>query len=333
MALDSLPQDLDQQHRLDPFRTVRRIATYVFRRTADLKSSNPTPMNASPETTGPSIDIPPVLGTGFSEIVSGITPSLEFTSPALVLLSDMLALPSTLPASPPPALLSPTTRHPSPPMPVELSIGKVSLGPLGNTSFSGSTGMGTISLSGFSLTASGKDCPSVLLPLATMVPSDSKVMSALSESLILKGTPRSLMVIVNSSPWAVSWQFSVSMMIWSIPLTLVPSGSMSMTSPGTSTSLPIAVPPARGPLSTSCGSGTGDALPGGVLVVVPVVPVVLAPVVVPVVPVVVPVVPGVVIVVSVADVVVPVVVPVVLVVLVVVPVVPVVPGVVMMVSV
>src|SRR5215217_4798772 len=165
----------------------------------------------------------------------------------------------------PPALLSPTTRHPSPPMPVELSIGKVSLGPLGNTSFSGSTGMGTISLSGFSLTASGKDCPSVLLPLATMVPSDSKVMSALSESLILKGTPRSLMVMVNSSPWAVSWQFSVSMMIWSIPLTLVPSGSMSMTSPGTSTSLPIAVPPARGPLSTSCGSGSGDALPGGEL--------------------------------------------------------------------
>src|SRR5215208_1539905 len=40
---------------------------------------------------------------------------------------------------------------------------------------------------------------------------------------------------------------------------------MSITSPGTSTSLPIAVPPARGPLSTSCGSGTGDALPGGML--------------------------------------------------------------------
>ena len=38
-----------------------------------------------------------------------------------------------------------------------------------------------------------------------------------------------------------------------------------MTSPGTSTSLPIAVPPARGPLSTSCGSGSGDALPGGEL--------------------------------------------------------------------
>src|SRR5215213_315181 len=174
-------------------------------------------------------------------------------------------------------------------MPVELIIGKVSLGPLGNTSFSGSTGMGTISLSGFSLTASGKDCPSVLLPLATMVPSDSKVMSALSESLILKGTPRSLMVMVNSSPWAVSWQFSVSMMIWSIPLTVVPSGSMSMTSPGTSTSLPIAVPPARGPFSTSCGSGSGDkssggGMLGGVLVVVPVVPVVVP--VVPVVPVV-----------------------------------------------
>src|SRR5215217_7960804 len=97
----------------------------------------------------------------------------------------------------PPALLSPTTRHPSPPMPVELSIGKVSLGPLGNTSFSGSTGMGTMSLSGLSLTASGNESPSVLLPLATMVPSDSKVMSALSESLILKGTPRSLIVMVN----------------------------------------------------------------------------------------------------------------------------------------
>src|SRR5829696_5018297 len=252
----------------------------------------PLMSKVSRATTGPRKERPPVLGsTLLSAIVSGITPSLEVTSPALVLLSDMLALPSTLPASPPPALLSPTTRHPSPPMPVELSIGKVSLGPLGNTSFSGSTGMGTISLSGFSLTASGKDCPSVLLPLATMVPSDSKVMSALSESLILKGTPRSLMVMVNSSPWAVSWQFSVSMMIWSIPLTLVPSGSMSMTSPGTSTSLPIAVPPARGPLSTSCGSGSGDEASGGgmlggvlvvvvvVPVVVPVVPVVLVPVV------------------------------------------------------
>src|SRR5215213_8118506 len=31
----------------------------------------------------------------------------------------------------PSSMLSPTTRHPSPPMPVELSIGKVSLGPLG----------------------------------------------------------------------------------------------------------------------------------------------------------------------------------------------------------
>src|SRR5215218_8872313 len=97
----------------------------------------------------------------------------------------------------PSSMLSPTTRHPSPPMPVELSIGKVSLGPLGNTSFSGSTGMGTMSLSGLSLTASGNESPSVLLPLATMVPSDSKVMSALSESLILKGTPRSLIVMVN----------------------------------------------------------------------------------------------------------------------------------------
>ena len=38
-----------------------------------------------------------------------------------------------------------------------------------------------------------------------------------------------------------------------------------MTSPGTSTSLPIAVPPARGPFSTSCGSGSGDALSGGEL--------------------------------------------------------------------
>ena len=135
--------------------------------------------------------------TLLSAIVSGITPSLEFTSPAFLLASSMLALRSTLPASPPPSLLSPTTRHPSPPMPVELIIGKVSLGPLGNTSFSGSTGMGTMSLSGFSLTASGKESPSVLLPLATMVPSDSKVMSALSESLILKGTPRSLIVMVN----------------------------------------------------------------------------------------------------------------------------------------
>src|SRR5215208_857359 len=180
----------------------------------------------------------------------------------------------------PPALLSPTTRHPSPPMPVELSIGKVSLGPLGNTSFSGSTGMGTISLSGLSLRASGNDFPSVLLPLATMVPSGSNVMSALSPSLILKGTPRSLMVMVKSAPCAVSSQFSVSMMIWSIPTTFVPSGRMSITSPGTSTSLPIAVPPARGPFSTSCGSGSGDALSGGaVLVVVPVVPVVLVPVV------------------------------------------------------
>src|SRR5215217_53132 len=181
-------------------------------------------------------------------------------------------------------------------MPVELIIGKVSLGPLGNTSFSGSTGIGTISLSGLSLTASGKDCPSVLLPLATMVPSCSKVMSALSPSLILKGTPRSLMVMVKLLSCAVSWQFSVFMMIWSIPTTLVPSGSMSITSPGTSTSLPIAVPPARGPLSTSCGSvsgdeGSGGGMLGGVLVVVPVVPVVVVPVVVPVVPVVVPVVP------------------------------------------
>src|SRR5215216_6120441 len=172
-------------------------------------------------------------------------------------------------------------------MPVELIIGKVSFGPLANTSFSGSTGIGTISLSGFSLTASGKDCPSVLLPLATMVPSCSKVMSALSESLILKGTPRSLMVMVKLLPCSVSWQFWVSMMIWSIPTTVVPSGSMSITSPGTSTSLPIAVPPARGPLSTSWGSGSGDEGSGGrVLVVVPVVPVVLVPVVVPVVPVV-----------------------------------------------
>src|SRR5215204_2438994 len=181
-------------------------------------------------------------------------------------------------------------------MPVELIIGKVSLGPLGNWSFSGSTGIGTMSLSGLSLTASGKDSPSVLLPLATMVPSGSNVMSALSPSLILKGTPRSLMVMVNSSPCAVSSQFSVTMMIWSIPTTFVPSGRMSITSPGTSTSLPIAVPPARGPFSTSCGSGSGDALSrggmlGGLLVVVPVVPVVLVPVVpvvVPVVPVVVP---------------------------------------------
>src|SRR5215217_4440225 len=172
-------------------------------------------------------------------------------------------------------------------MPVELIIGKVSFGPLANTSFSGSTGIGTISLSGFSLTASGKDCPSVLLPLATMVPSCSKVMSALSESLILKGTPRSLMVMVKLLPCSVSWQFWVSMMIWSIPTTVVPSGSMSITSPGTSTSLPIAVPPARGPLSTSWGSGSGDEGSGGrVLVVVPVVPVVLVPVAVPVVPVV-----------------------------------------------
>src|SRR5215203_5521257 len=218
-------------------------------------------MKASPETAGPSSGMPPVLGTGLSEIVSEITPSLEFTSPAFVLASSMPAPRSTLPASPPP----PTTRHPSPLMPVELIIGKVSLGPLGNTSFSGSTGIGTMSLSGLSLTASGKDCPSVLLPLATMVPSCSKVMSALSPSLILKGTPRSLMVMVKLLPCSVSWQFSVCMMIWSIPLTLVPSGSMSMTSPGTSTSLPIAVPPARGPLSTSCGSGSGDALPGGEL--------------------------------------------------------------------
>src|SRR5215210_385803 len=150
-------------------------------------------------------------------------------------------------------------------MPVELIIGKVSLGPLGNWSFSGSTGIGTMSLSGLSLAASGKDSPSVLLPLATMVPSGSNVMSALSPSLILKGTPRSLMVMVKSAPCAVSSQFLVSMMIWSIPLTLVPSGSMSITSPGTSTSLPIAVPPANGPLSTSCGSGCGDALPGGEL--------------------------------------------------------------------
>src|SRR5919112_105114 len=204
----------------------------------------------------------------------------------------MLASPSTLPASPPPALLSPTTRHPSPPMPVELSIGKVSLGPLGNTSFSGSTGIGTMTFSGLFLPASGNDPPSVLLPLATMVPSASKVMSALSESLILKGTPRSLMVMVNSLPCAVSSQFSVSMVIWAIPLTLVPSGSMSMTSPGTSTSLPIAVPPARGPFSTSCGSGSGDALlGGGELVVVPVVPVVPRFVVVVAVVFVVPVVP------------------------------------------
>src|SRR5829696_7332855 len=149
-----------------------------------------------------------------------------------------------------------------------------------------------MSLSGLSLAASGKDSPSVLLPLATMVPSGSNVMSALSPSLILKGTPRSLMVMVNSSPCAVSSQFSVTTMIWSIPTTFVPSGRMSITSPGTSTSLPIAVPPARGPFSTSCGSGSGDALSrggmlGGLLVVVPVVPVVL----VPVVPVVVPVVP------------------------------------------
>ena len=122
-----------------------------------------------------------------------------------------------------------------------------------------------MSLSGLSLAASGNDSPSVLLPLATMVPSDSNVMSALSPSLILKGTPRSLMVMVKSLPCAVSSQFSVSMMIWSIPLILVPSGRMSMTSPGTSTSLPIAVPPARGPFSTSCGSGTGDALPAGEL--------------------------------------------------------------------
>src|SRR5215217_911066 len=198
IALDGLPQDLAQQHRLDPFRTVRRFATYVFRRTADLKSSNPTPMNANPESTGTSIDMPPVLGsTLLSAIVWGITPSLEFTSPAFVLASSMLALRSTLPASPPPSLLLPTTRHPSPPMPVELIIGKVSLGPLGNWSFSGSTGMGTMSLSGLSLTASGKDSPSVLLPLATMVPSDSNVMCALSPSLILKGTPRSLIVMVN----------------------------------------------------------------------------------------------------------------------------------------
>src|SRR5215208_2230351 len=176
-------------------------------------------------------------------------------------------------------------------MPVELIIGKVSLGPLGNWSFSGSTGIGTMSLSGLSLTASGKDSPSVLLPLATMVPSCSNVMSALSPSLILKGTPRSLMVMVKSAPCAVSSQFSVSMMIWSIPKTVVPSGRMSITSPGTSTSLPIAVPPARGPFARSCGSGCGDELSrggmlGGVLVVVPVVPVVLVPVVVPVVPVV-----------------------------------------------
>jgi hypothetical protein len=53
----------------------------VFRRTADLKSSNPTRMNASPETTGPSSGMPPVLGTGLSEITS----SLEFRSPAIVL--------------------------------------------------------------------------------------------------------------------------------------------------------------------------------------------------------------------------------------------------------
>src|SRR5215211_5753671 len=217
---------------------------------------------------------PPVLGSTWLSgiVVSGITPSLEFTSPVFAL---------------PPSMLSPTTRHPSPPRPVELIIGKVSLGRLGNTSFSGSTGIGTMSFSGFSLTASGNDSPSVLLPLATMVPSGSKVMSALSPSLILKGTPRSLMVMVNSSPWAVSSQFSVSMVIWSIPTTLVPSGRMSITSPGTSTSLPIAVPPARGPFSRSCGSGCGDEFSGGgVLVVVPVVPVVLMPVVVPVVPVV-----------------------------------------------
>jgi len=63
VALDGLPQDLDRQHRLDPFSIVRRIATYVFRRTADLRSSNPTPMKTSPETTGPSIGMPPVFGT------------------------------------------------------------------------------------------------------------------------------------------------------------------------------------------------------------------------------------------------------------------------------
>jgi hypothetical protein len=99
------------------------------------------------------------------------------------------------------------------------------------------------------------------------------------------------MVMLNPSPCAVSSQFWVSMMIWSIPTTVVPSGSMSMISPGTSTSLPIAVPPARGPFSTSWDSGSGDegsggGMLGGVLVVVPVVPVVLVPVVVPVVPVV-----------------------------------------------
>src|SRR5215212_6654591 len=167
------------------------------------------------ELLSPVVADPAVLAPLVSPVLAPVVSSLVVVPvDAPVVLMVPVVLPAVVPVVPvvlvpvvpvvlvpvvvlPSSMLSPTTRHPSPPMPVELSIGKVSLGPLGNTSFSGSTGIGTMSLSGLSLTASGNESPSVLLPLATMVPSDSKVMSALSESLILKGTPRSLIVMVN----------------------------------------------------------------------------------------------------------------------------------------
>src|SRR5215204_3846008 len=155
VALDGLPQDLDRQHRLDPFRTVWRASRPMCSTHRRPEEQQPDADEREPRNHGTEHRHAAVLGTALLEIVSGITPFLEFTSPTFVLPSSMLALRSTLPAPPPPSLLSPTTRHPCPPTPVELIIGKVSLGPLGNWSFSGSTGIGTMSLSGLSLTASG----------------------------------------------------------------------------------------------------------------------------------------------------------------------------------
>src|SRR5215212_1211939 len=81
---------------------------------------------------------PPVLGRGFFDVVSEITSSLEAVSPAFVSvvvapLSSRLEVPLVSSAFAP----SFKARHPSPPTPVELIIGKVWLGPLLNSSFYG----------------------------------------------------------------------------------------------------------------------------------------------------------------------------------------------------
>src|ERR671921_937328 len=136
----------------------------AFRRITDLKRRKPPLAQKSAAIARANGGTPPVLGRGFFDFVSEITSSREAVSPAFVSTtsapsSSRLEVPLVSSAFAP----SFKARHPSPPTPVELTIGKVWLGPLLNSSFSGSTGMGTIIFSGLFFTASGNVSPNVSL--------------------------------------------------------------------------------------------------------------------------------------------------------------------------